>query len=47
MRAQNEPAERVVRLNRRKSGHVEGRPDRIFPTRCTSSGSTRRRFAQD
>ena len=31
MRAQNEPAERVVRLNRRKSGHVEGRPDPDLP----------------
>jgi len=31
MRAQNEPAETVVRLNRRKQGHVEGRPDPGFP----------------
>jgi 16S rRNA (cytosine967-C5)-methyltransferase len=31
MRAQNEPPERVVRLNRRKSGSVEGRPDPDFP----------------
>jgi 16S rRNA (cytosine967-C5)-methyltransferase len=31
MRAQNEPAERVVRLNRRKPGHVEGRPDPDLP----------------
>jgi 16S rRNA (cytosine967-C5)-methyltransferase len=31
MRAQNEPPERVVRLNRRKSGQVEGRPDPDFP----------------
>jgi 16S rRNA (cytosine967-C5)-methyltransferase len=31
MRAQNEPPERVVRLNRRKEGHVEGRPDPDLP----------------
>jgi 16S rRNA (cytosine967-C5)-methyltransferase len=31
MRAQNEPPERVVRLNRRKSGQVEGRPDPDLP----------------
>jgi 16S rRNA (cytosine967-C5)-methyltransferase len=31
MRAQNEPPERVVRLNRRKSGPVEGRPDSDLP----------------
>ena len=31
MRAQNEPPERVVRLNRRKSGRVEGRPDPDLP----------------
>jgi 16S rRNA (cytosine967-C5)-methyltransferase len=31
MRAQNEPPERVVRLNRRKSGHVAGRPDPDLP----------------
>ncbi|HEX6662900.1 MAG TPA: transcription antitermination factor NusB [Gaiellaceae bacterium] len=31
MRAQNEPPERVVRLNRRKEGHVEGRPDVDLP----------------
>jgi 16S rRNA (cytosine967-C5)-methyltransferase len=31
MEAQNEPAETVVRLNRRKQGHVEGRPDPEFP----------------
>jgi 16S rRNA (cytosine967-C5)-methyltransferase len=31
MRAQNEPPERVVRLNRRKTGHVEGRPDPDLP----------------
>jgi 16S rRNA (cytosine967-C5)-methyltransferase len=31
MRAQNEPPERVVRLNRRKQGGVEGRPDPDFP----------------
>jgi len=31
MRAQNEPPERVVRLNRRKSGPVEGRPDPDLP----------------
>jgi 16S rRNA (cytosine967-C5)-methyltransferase len=31
MRAQNEPPERVVRLNRRKPGHVEGRPDPDLP----------------
>jgi 16S rRNA (cytosine967-C5)-methyltransferase len=31
MHAQNEPAERVVRLNRRKPGHVEGRPDPDLP----------------
>jgi 16S rRNA (cytosine967-C5)-methyltransferase len=31
MRAQNEPPERVVRINRRKSGHVEGRPDDDLP----------------
>jgi 16S rRNA (cytosine967-C5)-methyltransferase len=30
MRAQNEPPERVVRVNRRKQGHVEGRPDPDF-----------------
>src|SRR5207247_103406 len=27
MRAQNEPPERVVRINRRKAGEIEGRPD--------------------
>jgi 16S rRNA (cytosine967-C5)-methyltransferase len=31
MRAQNEPPERVVRLNRRKPGHVDGRPDPDLP----------------
>jgi len=31
MRAQNEPPERVVRLNRRKPGDVEGRPDPDLP----------------
>ncbi|MDX6484196.1 MAG: rRNA (cytosine967-C5)-methyltransferase, partial [Gaiellaceae bacterium] len=31
MRAQNEPPERVVRLNRRKSGQIEGRPDPDLP----------------
>jgi 16S rRNA (cytosine967-C5)-methyltransferase len=31
MRAQNEPPERVVRINRRKAGEVEGRPDRDLP----------------
>src|SRR5947199_5514623 len=31
MVAQNEPPERVVRLNRRKAGHVEGRPDPDLP----------------
>jgi 16S rRNA (cytosine967-C5)-methyltransferase len=31
MKAQNEPPERVVRLNRRKSGRVEGRPDPELP----------------
>ena len=31
MRAQNEPPERVVRLNRRKTGHVEGRTDPDLP----------------
>jgi 16S rRNA (cytosine967-C5)-methyltransferase len=31
MRAQNEPAETVVRLNRRKPGSVEGRPDPDLP----------------
>ena len=31
MEAQNEPPERVVRLNRRKQGHVGGRPDPDFP----------------
>jgi 16S rRNA (cytosine967-C5)-methyltransferase len=31
MRAQNEPPERVVRVNRRKSGTVEGRPDLDLP----------------
>jgi 16S rRNA (cytosine967-C5)-methyltransferase len=31
MRAQNEPPERVVRLNRRKSGAVEGTPDPDLP----------------
>jgi 16S rRNA (cytosine967-C5)-methyltransferase len=31
MRAQNEAPERVVRLNRRKSGRVEGRPDPDLP----------------
>jgi 16S rRNA (cytosine967-C5)-methyltransferase len=31
MRAQNEPPERVVRINRRKSGRVEGRPDDDLP----------------
>jgi 16S rRNA (cytosine967-C5)-methyltransferase len=31
MRAQNEPPERVVRLNRRKSGEVEGRRDPDLP----------------
>jgi 16S rRNA (cytosine967-C5)-methyltransferase len=31
MRAQNEPPEHVVRLNRRKAGEVEGRPDSDLP----------------
>jgi 16S rRNA (cytosine967-C5)-methyltransferase len=31
MAAQNEPPERVVRLNRRKAGQVEGRPDEDLP----------------
>jgi 16S rRNA (cytosine967-C5)-methyltransferase len=31
MAVQNEPPERVVRLNRRKAGHVEGRPDPVLP----------------
>jgi 16S rRNA (cytosine967-C5)-methyltransferase len=31
MRAQNDPAETVVRRNRRKPGAVAGRPDPIFP----------------
>ena len=31
MRAQNEPPERVVRINRRKSGEVAGRPDDDLP----------------
>src|SRR3989454_1237215 len=31
MRAQNEPPERVVRLNRRRTGSVEGRPDPDLP----------------
>jgi 16S rRNA (cytosine967-C5)-methyltransferase len=31
MRAQNEPPERVVRLNRRRAGPVEGRPDPDLP----------------
>ncbi len=31
MRAQNEPPERVVRINRRKSGEVAGRPDPDLP----------------
>ncbi len=31
MRGQNEPPERVVRLNRRRSGPVEGRPDPDLP----------------
>ncbi len=31
MRVQNEPPERVVRLNRRKSGHVDGRSDPELP----------------
>jgi 16S rRNA (cytosine967-C5)-methyltransferase len=31
MRVQNEPPERVVRLNRRKPGQVEGRPDPDLP----------------
>jgi 16S rRNA (cytosine967-C5)-methyltransferase len=31
MRAQNEPAETVVRLNRRKAGRVAGRPDPELP----------------
>jgi 16S rRNA (cytosine967-C5)-methyltransferase len=31
MRAQNEPPERVVRINRRKSGQLEGRPDDDLP----------------
>jgi 16S rRNA (cytosine967-C5)-methyltransferase len=31
MRAQNEPPERVVRINRRKGGVVEGRPDEDLP----------------
>jgi 16S rRNA (cytosine967-C5)-methyltransferase len=31
LRAQNEPPERVVRLNPRKAGHVDGRPDPDLP----------------
>jgi 16S rRNA (cytosine967-C5)-methyltransferase len=31
MRAQNEPPERVVRLNRRKAGDIAGTPDRDLP----------------
>ena len=31
MEAQNEPAENLVRLNRRKEGRVEGRPDPEIP----------------
>src|SRR5437764_3309264 len=31
MRAQNEPPERVLRLTRRKAGHLEGRPDPDLP----------------
>ena len=31
MRAQNEPPERVVRVNRRRTGHVDGEPDPDFP----------------
>jgi 16S rRNA (cytosine967-C5)-methyltransferase len=31
MRAQNEPPERVVRVNRRREGHVDGEPDPDFP----------------
>jgi 16S rRNA (cytosine967-C5)-methyltransferase len=31
MRAQNEPPERVVRVNRRKPGQVDGRPDPDLP----------------
>ena len=31
MRSQNEPPERVVRLNRRRTGQVEGRPDPDLP----------------
>jgi len=31
MAAQNEPPERVVRLNRRKAGHVDGQPDPDLP----------------
>src|SRR5439155_2621013 len=31
MQTQNEPAETVVRINRRKAGHVEGRPDAEIP----------------
>ena len=31
MRAQNEPPERVVRINRRKEGRVEGHPDPDLP----------------
>jgi 16S rRNA (cytosine967-C5)-methyltransferase len=31
MRAQNEPPERAVRVNRRKSGAIEGRPDPDLP----------------
>jgi 16S rRNA (cytosine967-C5)-methyltransferase len=31
MRAQNEAPERIVRINRRKSGQVEGRPDDDLP----------------
>lgn len=31
MRAQNEPPERVVRVNRRKKGHVDGEPDPDLP----------------
>src|SRR5437764_12205938 len=31
MRAQNEPPERVIRVNRRKAGHLDGRPDPDLP----------------
>jgi 16S rRNA (cytosine967-C5)-methyltransferase len=31
MRVQNEPPERVVRINRRKTGAVDGRPDPLLP----------------